>query len=682
MKMKQRIVFIFIFVCLMQVTIIGFTKREIIDVVGSDYEEIEIKEQNNPLGNSIAYRALFYLNPDCSIYCDDDILNFCKVGEGSVFFMEDIFYNESDVKKVLSEVPKSNQKNGKENKIVWTSCFCKNGDYVVVGHNSQERNKIINVNNVEDIKKRNLFCGMVVRTKGYYCDNDKGEALYYITEGSPQFLDIELENGLIAHRIISDNRINIASAGAFPNEDITCILNTVIQSYCSQIERIDFNEGTYYFSDTIYLESLEYYGKINTEFEVVENFNKKSNQIFATRSGDSYYNIGLYNISFKFPTGKKGNLYGKESILVALHNIDSCTIDNCKFYAYKSSNDGAYSPVDLLWFRFSKSHKDIVITNCEFKNETGIGENGDDVLHGGCLWFTGILNNNMQNNIKNVLISDSYFETSVSDEILAFWSGSFSDIEVTNCNFKNNCKIGHNVISFYDGSFENVFFDDNDFDILLRTVYYFKFVNISEHFSVKIDNCNWNIFCTETDPWKNTIALLICSNINDIQEKEGIAIDNCTVNGDGSSIYRTFLQVVKSRGVSLSIMNSTICTPLEGGIIYVNDSDNLSFDILCSKIDIQKTFFNITKSYGIKLKVLDNKIFSPVTGTINYAGDVDYQFCKNEVYKWGSIINVNKLQNVGNKSSLIIRENVYYEHPSIFWTNNEVKQEDYLIIIE
>ena len=88
----------------------------------------------------------------------------------------------------------------------------------LINNNSENNSSIITCNNIEELKSLNIAQeNKFIKVLGYYSVDDGGSSDYLIKDSqnytSDELLDITLNNGFIAKRILNNNEINVLSLG-------------------------------------------------------------------------------------------------------------------------------------------------------------------------------------------------------------------------------------------------------------------------------------------------------------------------------------------------------------------------------------------------------------------------------------------------------------------------------------
>lgn len=622
--------------------------------------------------------AMFYIeNPDTgSMTC---------IGDGLINSTEEKLDSES-ISKTIITAPNYAAIIGNAQTINWHQLKNVNGKYQVIGTIVSNNNThSATYNDISEMKNANLKSGSIVSTKGYYEQNDNGYATYIITNNPTYPIDntfvIPLTNGLYAEmQFTSDSIINVASAGIDPNNCNSDALNTLIHNvFYNGAKGIKFNDGTYVIDKPILLESLDYYGDSNTTISVGNNFSTPDDKIIYTLpNSNSNYNLVFDSINFLFETTNSHPLHDKETVFLALHNIDSCLINNCSIISRPSSENGDFMKVDNLWFRFSEKHKNITIKNSSILNLTGSAYKGNasDILVGGVIWITGKGNSS---SISNVLLENVNMETTTTDEAFAMWNGHFSNIKIKNCSLHNYAHLSHNLITLANGLFTDVVFDNMNAIVNAPTSYVFKTYAILENSNINLTNCNVKIDNNSTDDLNYSIILTSSNTSNTIY-----TINSSTFDISNTSKYRSFITVTNANDTNYSFNNCSVSGLLTYGFAFLEKTNHIDMSCSSTYINTKNVLMNLKRAYNCNLDFNNNQIDSKITTVVNVEGDFNYEFSNNTITanNPGSIISTNQLRNISSKSNLVLSQNYLAngKTPSIYQTNCNVPEETYLTV--
>lgn len=529
--------------------------------------------------------------------------------------------------------------------------------------------------NMEALKAATLTSGAIVTTQGYNSPNDGGGASYTITSSPKYPVDdiyvIQLAHNKYAQMVFSsDSKINVACAGIFPGANISEPLNALIKASVGKVAGIKFNSGDYFIENSITLLSLSYEGADGTNFVVADKYVGKYDKIFLTPSSSGKtYNLVLRNLNFSFLTKKNHPLSNREVVFIALHDIASCTIDNCHVIAAPNDSSGCFVKTDLLWFRFS-DNKNINIVNSSFLNAMGLCVPSSDTSHliGGCLWMAG---NKGKSTIKHVNVTNCTFETTVSDEAIALWDGTFRDINFTNCTIHNFARKCDNVLSFYNGSFSGIRFTGTNFISDSPAKYIAKTFSTTAKCDYSFDGCNVQI----NDHEKNNFAFFLFS-----QDALGSTLTVNNSNFSTSSDTESKCVVYYS-GCTNSQSSFNGCS-FDGnyayGISLLEKSKSVGLKCTSSNINTNTLLLNIKEATNCKLVFDNNTIYSKVTTTVNNSGTLDYSFTNNTICTEspGVLINLNNVSKTNGSSVLTVASNSV--ELSYFYSNTSVNQNSYI----
>ncbi len=536
-------------------------------------------------------------------------------------------------------------------------------------------------NNVNELKKASGFSSRLVATRGYFNIDDNGGAYYRIVESTDKTIDgifvLKLDCGKYAElQYDSKTILNVACAGVFPNESISEKLNRLIYSATNKIYGIQFNDGTYTLDKPVYLDSLNFYGTGNTELSVSSLFHTNDDKVMLTEQyTDKTFKLSFKNIDFSFETCSNHTLQGREIVFLALHNISSCVIDNCNIVARPSDENGAYMPVDLLWFRFSEAHRNITITNSRFINMTGIlyPASNDVTLTGGCLWFTG---HSEQSKISNINISNCYFETTVNDEAVAIWSGKCSDISIKNSTIKTYSHNNNNMVTLNDGRFNNVLFDNVNFEAAVPTCYMFKASKLMDNSSVSFRRCHFKASSTKSD---NNFSVL---EISDSVSANKIIIDHCNVCLDNQTSYRGVITSISSEDTDICMTNCKVVGQYTYGIVVFDNTRNVSFSCKSNILKTSGHLMELKNSHLSNFEISNNDIYCSISAVIDNSGSFNYVLSNNTINQPGIVICLNQVNSVDSKSHLTIVSNSISDGEQIipFFSNSNISQNDFMYV--
>lgn len=247
----------------------------------------------------------------------------------------------------------------------------------ILNKNILNRNIII-CKNIEELKSLDIVNeGVLIRTLGYYNSGDGGGA-EYITKDSSLYssdgvLDITMDNGFVAERLISDNKINVLSLGIKKNSNKTDDVNYASTKLKNMLEKYDslytvfFPAGTYYIWGIILNNDksnsgrkLSFVGEHTSESNATWNVNilTRGNNFLVTDNSQQDY-ITVKNISFDAsntnsvgtPLPKTGKCFSSEFANEFNFNLVGVRFANFEYgwYCTKFACGGSYAK-DLTLF--------------------------------------------------------------------------------------------------------------------------------------------------------------------------------------------------------------------------------------------------------------------------------------------------------------------------------------------
>ena len=448
-------------------------------------------------------------------------------------------------------------------------------------------------NNLDELLKADIPAGTTVKTKGYASAGDGGAASYVIcdTPTVRKYFAPKMKNGKYAQMVVSAT-INVAQVGIFPNQGISDQLNTLIWEAFKNdtVNTIQFNDGTYLLDSMVALRSLNYKGTGKTVLSVSKQFKKETSLIMAAFKDEhcQSYSLTFSKIDFLMETTADHLLKDREVTLLSLAEIDSCKITDCNFKSCLAKENGAFMKTDLLWFRHSTKHSNIEVSNCTFRNLTGMNYPGDpkDTLVGGCIWLTG-KGDLLDSKIENVKIHDCLLESTVTDEILGIWRGQFKDVQVYNCTFKNHSHDSHNFLSFYLGTFKNCGLKNCDFDIGAGCRHCCKVNGISGASDVTFDGLNFNLHSNINEPVNRNICLFVTLENENVKGRHPatVNIKNTTVTSTKDTVFRTFAHTNDTSFKTYDIYNCNIDMPCKNGVISTEKGDRNTMKLRSCTVD-------------------------------------------------------------------------------------------------
>lgn len=497
----------------------------------------------------------------------------------------------------------------------------------------------ITVDTIYDLKEKNIAEGTVVSTLGYSNVGDNGNANYLIksipSTNENDITVIKMNNGLYADLIIpNSNSINVAVAGIFPENSISQKLNCLIELLAGRIGTIQFNDGTYYIDDRIYLDSLSYIGTGNTTLCVSNSFPYADDQKIISTSyakNRHTFDINLSNINFYYPTSDTHNLSSTCSLLLSLEEINSCSIDNCNFISESSIENSGYMRTTLVFFKHSKTLQNISITNSTFKNLSGksFAGNNSDYITGGCLFVCGPKDTSNYC-FNNFTINNCVFENSTNDEAIAFWNGNFNNICIKNSTISNSGHPNNNLVTFYNGEFHNILFDNNSINITVDSKDIIEFFNLTNNSNFTISNTTFTLNNNTKNPWYDTQSIIrIGPDKESYNNMSLITVNNCSIISNSTSEYRCLFTCANTNNKTIILTNSVINANLCSGLLYTFKSNNSSFLADNNDVNTYNYLFSLRNSEPIYIEISNNTIHSKSTGVLHDTVKGEYKYTDN-----------------------------------------------------
>ncbi|WP_028241934.1 hypothetical protein [Pseudobutyrivibrio ruminis] len=597
--------------------------------------------------------AMFYIeNPDTgSMTC---------IGDGLINTNTSID-NAEIVKSAIVTSPNYSAFIGPSMEVKWDSIKYSNNTYNVYGKIVQIANtKGIVFPTITEMIAANLSSGDQATTEGYYSRNDNGGASYYIdsTYTSPM-TDIRLHNGLIAHLNYSPT-LNVASIGIFPEQDCSKRLNEALRFFEGKISTLQFNDGNYIFENQVWLKSLNIVGTGNTNFSISSNFNPLAKRIFLTDLSrhDIKYKLNIENINFYYLTSSNHALKDSETILVALSDIESCTIKNCKFIASHSENDKTFMKCDLLWFQESSS-SNINIINCDFKNNTasGIISRKDIPNVGGCLWFSG--SDSMHSTLQHIQIKDCNFTTTCSDEAIAFWKCVADDITITHCNINLFENYSNNLLAFFNGNFNNINLNNCNFNISGSAACIVKFRDFKSDSVFTFNRCNFNNNCQNSIIDMNAVIYTNENIENDFINKN-IIFNECNfVDSTNKQSFSYIINDYGGKNYNYLLSGSNINMTLNKSMLSIGATSNCTITTNNSEIDTSSKLSNATNVSEVDFIYKGNTIHSDFTNQFNQSATGTLTFVDNVCKSSGTLALDNCTSTEINNDNLTVDNNTF-----------------------
>lgn len=462
---------------------------------------------------------------------------------------------------------------------------------------------------VEDMRQTDLEVGWVVSTLGYQYEGDDGGATYRIVKKSEYKTDnvyvIPIRGHLYAEMVFDeDSIVNVASAGIYPEENIAVKLNSLMYYSRGRVRGIEFNTGTYYIEKKIYLyDGLELYGNGESVLSVSHDYSSSGTTVFVT-SGDDV-NLVLDSICFDYETDSTHPLSRCESVLMALTNINSCTINNCSFTAVNNTPSSNIA-IDLLWFMHTPKMSNISITGCVFENLTGIGSPADTMLRGGSLWMSGPSGTNTCE-FSNIEISDCIFNHTTNDECIGIWSGKFKDVTLSNNVIESSEHNTNNIVTFYRGQFTNVLFSDNALSSYSKANAIIKIGEISQDSTIGIVGNDLSLNADDANPYQTTQSIIL---LIDDKASSTLMVQDNTISTDNDTEYRSLVNCKNNTNNQIELSNNDITCPLSYGLIYINQSKEIDTEIRGNTVDNASFIAAASNCDGGNLEIYDNTIVS------------------------------------------------------------------------
>lgn len=545
----------------------------------------------------------------------------------------------------------------------------------------------VEYNTLKDVLKADIPSGTVVKTKGYASIGDGGAATYQIVDVREihELFASKMDNGKYAQLILSEE-INVAQVGIFPNKGMADLFNTLlVEAYKTGIiTTVKFNSGTYIIDKPILLRSLNYVGTGETVLSVSKSIETKGNRVIYTAPGTfPSYSLTFSNIDFVMETCKDHTMVDAQVILLCLQEIESCKITNCNFKSYRSETNGIFMMTDLVWFKHSKTLKNIEVSNCTFQNLTGVGYEGDaaDTLVGGDLWFCG-KEKTIDTQISNIKIHDCYFETTVTDEALALWRGIYNDVEISNCSFKNHSHDSHNLFALHNGTFNNTTIKDCTATISAACRHPFKVTRMTGESDVLFDNLDFTIDSGVTDTKDKNSCLFYTGE--DSLEIEGtvpgkVLIKNCDATTSNGSVYRAFAALSHTAQKTYEIVNCKMNMTCNYGMVMMSSSDRCNMRVASCTMNNQDYLLRMENTAYCRMMIDNNIIKGKISAIIRPKAAVFYRFSKNLCT--GSAYGTSLLCNDLTKTDFVM---FYYDgngfmsdsKVKMFTSNNGIKETD------
>lgn len=501
----------------------------------------------------------------------------------------------------------------------WLDAFLNAENYYTkseIDTSQNNQNTIINkkpyyFNTAADMKNYNFVAGDMAITKGYYNENDGGNAEYTIRTKTVD--DVEdngfihfLTNNLVAEMICNDF-INIKQFGAIEDgetDDTTAFSNAINCITKKNIKNLVLNNKNYVITEKLTISSVNILGNNAT--------------ILYTSSGSTEdYPLHFTGENFKienlnFDLGDSTYL----SPAIRLQNCNNVEIVNGYYTHF----------IDLY-----SNNKNIVQRNLRFTSKCGLtvrelfNYTTENILFENCLairneypdevlWF--VSSNGTIRNVKCVnctLIHNGGSQNCVS--ISAYYDGSLiENINFENCIFKlnitgyNGISIGHSS-SNTPGNVKKVIFKNCKFSLTCYTDNRIVCRNEKDRKEVVFDNCKINVEdSTKYGFWDCTFYNSDL-NVDSLEYAFRCCnFDNCDIIAEDSN-YATV--------GACNIINSKMSCKGLANLINVNlyGIENETKIVNTEITTVGDTVFQVSSNSG-KIYLQDCKINNPVNSTV------------------------------------------------------------------
>ena len=438
----------------------------------------------------------------------------------------------------------------------------------------------------------NLKEGDLVKTNGYYEENDKGGAVYSIRSSANEEANerniITLNDALLAVLKIENNTVNIKQYGAKGNgqEDDHAAIELAVTSGA---EIVCFEPGEYKCTD-----ELVFYGisditiegngaVIFTDDDYRKTLEWKEHFIrFVGNNAKKAENITIRDLAVETRGIYKEEIGQKYKNQIAFLYVDGVLVQRCQFYISEkfpqNSEEGTIpagaKTLEYSCFDLYTGWENVTVRDCQLINEAG-------AYYGVCVQFRDIWNAGGQ----NAEFYNNYCYSNSKDEIVAIFSGESANSYIKNVTIHNN-EIEADKTPYYDRN-------------LCMTVGY-DVSNCCDNiqiYSNKITGvCDWALFGMGKTLSNSSIKdnEIICKTSNG-EKKVGIVRSSATDTGNGysntfsgNSIYiPTYqgngLQSVFSAGGNFIdnkiISEETIYAIFAGDGHYENNSIQVNADV-------------------------------------------------------------------------------------------------------
>lgn len=567
------------------------------------------------------------------------------IGSGKAYYHEDIYNDPNTLNSLVAEVPPYETPAGVD--IEWGSIYEYNGDYIVIGRyiSSTESESTIapnyvldepientdtmelTVRNIEELKSLDLEVGCTVYTEGYADVGDNGNAAYLITDSPDYNADnvfvIQLNNRKYAQMIFdTDDIINVACAGIFPDNKISAQLNSLIYLISGKVRGLKFNSGTYYLESAVYLKSTEMYGTGDTLISVSPDFTTKTYGIITNTDVSAKFTFD--NLNFEYNSSEDFMLADHETALFAFSNIDYCHINKCTFTASNTVDND--TGISLLWFRHCDQINNITIENSTFHNLIGYASHQDKLLRGGCIWFNGP-GNNHNNTFENITIRNCEFTHVTSDEAIAFWNGDFRNVTIENSTIKSEHKT-NNIIAFHNCSYHNAELNKVNFisHCKARTSLLLEYIEAAS--DITIHECYFDINAENASPYTDVKNVIFINNDN--YASVTAFKDNTVISSDGTT-YGNLITCYDSISSKINVTHNMISTPTLYGVVYITNSTGIEAQINDNTLSGASYISATDKCTDSTLSLVQNRISGGQSLLVKSTTSLNYNVNGNDI---------------------------------------------------
>ena len=261
----------------------------------------------------------------------------------------------------------------------------------------------------------------------------------------------------------------------------------------------------------------------------------------------------------------------RETQLLVLSKVASCTIQNCRFIA----NAGGYMSVTLVWFKGCTNVQQVKVIDSYFQHDGGYNAEEEKHLAGGCIWFSG--DDAEKHKLSNILVESCIFSTSTSDEILAFWNGTFENVVVQNCYFTNCYQSSDNFIAFNSSYFKDVILSNCIFTINENCLRVVK-LNGLKGSNITVQGCDFYLLTNADAPWTDQLCIFSAAN----SSKKGNVTYNiieCNAISNDSTVYRAIINTSYTKNVTINVKHCLFDANVAGGIWWKEKAENIVVNI-------------------------------------------------------------------------------------------------------